>query len=169
LATLWANHVSKSLLISLVSRLKPCTTRYGELMSLLPPECTYVHVSVLIDRVRSLAVRVPGYRFRGPSSIPGSPRSFWEVVGLERGPLSLVSTIEVLVERKNSGSGLENRDYGCRDPSRWPRGFLYPLKLALTTLICGGRSFGIVRSRTEAMEFSFLVLVFIEYQKWHKT
>jgi hypothetical protein len=31
---------------------------------------------------------------------------FWEVVGLERGPLILVSTIEELLGRKNSGSGL---------------------------------------------------------------
>jgi hypothetical protein len=37
-------------------------------------------------------------------------------VGLERGPLSLGSTIEELLERKNSGSGLENCDYGLRDP-----------------------------------------------------
>jgi hypothetical protein len=35
-------------------------------------------------------------------------------VGLERGQLSLVSTIEELLERKSSGSGLEKRDYGCR-------------------------------------------------------
>jgi hypothetical protein len=34
---------------------------------------------------------------------------FWEVVGLERGPLSLVSTIEELLGRKRSGSGLESR------------------------------------------------------------
>jgi hypothetical protein len=40
---------------------------------------------------------------------------FWEVVGLERGPLSLVSTIEELLGRKSSGSGLENREYGRRD------------------------------------------------------
>jgi hypothetical protein len=33
-------------------------------------------------------------------------------VGLERGPLSLVSTIEELLEIKNSGCGLENQDYG---------------------------------------------------------
>jgi hypothetical protein len=46
---------------------------------------------------------------------------FWEVVGLERVPLSLVSTIEELVERKNSGSGLENRDYGRRDSPCWLR------------------------------------------------
>jgi hypothetical protein len=39
-------------------------------------------------------------------------------VGLERGPLSLVSTTEELLERKRSGSGLENRDYRRRDPPR---------------------------------------------------
>jgi hypothetical protein len=38
------------------------------------------------------------------------------VVGLERGPLSLVSTFQELLGRKNSGSGLENREYGCREP-----------------------------------------------------
>jgi hypothetical protein len=43
---------------------------------------------------------------------------FWEVVGLERGPLSLVSTIEDLLERKCIGFGLENREYGRRDASR---------------------------------------------------
>jgi hypothetical protein len=31
---------------------------------------------------------------------------FWEVVGLERGPLSLVGTIEELLGRKSSGCGL---------------------------------------------------------------
>jgi hypothetical protein len=35
-------------------------------------------------------------------------------VGLERAPLSLVSTTEELLERRSSGSGLENRDYGRR-------------------------------------------------------
>jgi hypothetical protein len=35
---------------------------------------------------------------------------FWEVGGRERGPLSLVRTIEELLEIKRSGSGLENRD-----------------------------------------------------------
>jgi hypothetical protein len=44
---------------------------------------------------------------------------FWEVVGLERGPLSLVSTTGELLGRKSSGSSLENREYGRRDPSRW--------------------------------------------------
>jgi hypothetical protein len=39
-------------------------------------------------------------------------------MGLERGPLSLVSTIEEVLGRNSSGSGLEIREYGSRDPSR---------------------------------------------------
>jgi hypothetical protein len=79
---------------------------------------------------------------------------FWEVVGLERGPLSLVSTIEELLERKSSGSGLESRDYGRRDPLHCT---LYPQKLALISPTSGGRSVGIVSSRTQAREFFFSV------------
>jgi hypothetical protein len=77
---------------------------------------------------------------------------FW-VVRLERGPLSLMSTIEGLLEWKNSGSGLESQEYGRRDESRRPRGTLYLQMLALTSLASGGRSVGIVCSRTKATEF----------------
>jgi hypothetical protein len=73
-------------------------------------------------------------------------------MGLERGPLSLVSTIEELLERKSSGSCVEIREYGRRDPSRWPRGTLHPQKPT-----GGGRSVDIVRSRTQATEFFFSV------------
>jgi hypothetical protein len=66
-------------------------------------------------------------------------------MGLERGPLSLVSTTEELLDKKSSGSCLENREYGRRDPSRWSRGTLYPQKLATTSPRSGGRSVGIVR------------------------
>jgi hypothetical protein len=48
----------------------------------------------------------------------------WEVLGLERGPLSLLSTTEELLGRKSSGSGLESREYGRWDPSRLPHGAL---------------------------------------------
>jgi hypothetical protein len=41
--------------------------------------------------------RVLGYRSGGPGSIPGTTRK--KVVGLERGPLSLVSTTEELLDR----------------------------------------------------------------------
>jgi hypothetical protein len=43
---------------------------------------------------------------------------FWEVVGLERGSLSLVSTTEKLLERKSSGSGLKNVITAVGDPPR---------------------------------------------------
>jgi hypothetical protein len=42
-----------------------------------------------------------------------------------------VSTTEELLERKSSGYGLENRDYGSRDPPRWQRYNFYPQKLTL--------------------------------------
>jgi hypothetical protein len=45
-------------------------------------------------------------------------------VGLDRGPLSLVSTTDELLGRKSSGCGLEIREYGRRDPSRWLRNTL---------------------------------------------
>jgi hypothetical protein len=38
-------------------------------------------------------------------------------VCLERGPLSVVNTVEELLDRKSSGSGLESREYGRKDPS----------------------------------------------------
>jgi hypothetical protein len=43
---------------------------------------------------------------------------FGEVVDLERGPLSLVSTTEKLLGRNSSDSGVENREYGREDPLR---------------------------------------------------
>jgi hypothetical protein len=64
---------------------------------------------------------------------------------MERGPFSLVTAIEELRRRKSSGSGLERREYGHRDPSR------YPQKLALTSPTRCGRSVGIVGSRTQDM------------------
>jgi hypothetical protein len=39
---------------------------------------------------------------------------FWEVVGLERGSISLVSTLEELLGRKSSGSGLESENTAIR-------------------------------------------------------
>jgi hypothetical protein len=68
-----------------------------------------------------LVVRVPSYRSRGPGFDSRRYHIFWEVVGLERGPLSLVRTIEELLEWKSSGSGQENRINGRGDPLRWPR------------------------------------------------
>jgi hypothetical protein len=46
-------------------------------------------------------------------------------------------------------TGLEIGEHGRRDPSRWPRGTLYPQKLSMISPTNGGRSVGIVRSRTQ--------------------
>jgi hypothetical protein len=46
---------------------------------------------------------------------------FWVVVSLERGPLSLVSTTEELLERKSSDSGTEIEITAVGDPPRWLR------------------------------------------------
>jgi hypothetical protein len=50
------------------------------------------------DRLCGIVVRVLGYRSGGPGSIPGTTKK--KVVGLERGPLILVSTTEELLDRK---------------------------------------------------------------------
>jgi hypothetical protein len=90
---------------------------------------------------------------------------FCEVVNLERGPLSLVITIKELLGRKSNGSGLESREYGRRDPLRWLRDTLYPQKLALTSPTRGGRSAGIVRSRTQATKFvCLLYLLYLQFK-----
>jgi hypothetical protein len=58
-------------------------------------------------------------------------RIFWEVLGLKRGPLSLVSITEELLGRKYSGPGLENREYCRRDSSCWSRDTLYPQNVGI--------------------------------------
>jgi hypothetical protein len=55
------------------------------------------------DRLCGLVVRVLGYRSGGPGSIPGTTRfsgGGGERKTEERGPLSLVSTTEELLDRK---------------------------------------------------------------------
>jgi hypothetical protein len=84
---------------------------------------------------------------------------FWEVVGLERGPLSLVSTTDELHGRKSSGSGLEKTENTAVVIGRSDQAtLLYPQKLTLTSQT-GGRSVGIVRSRIQAIEFSYSFFV----------
>jgi hypothetical protein len=60
-------------------------------------------------------------------------------------------------------SSLENREYGRRDPSRWPRDTIYPQKLALISPTSGGRSVGVVRSRAQATEFSFFYFLVVSH------
>jgi hypothetical protein len=53
---------------------------------------------VIIDRLCGLVVRVLGYRSGGLGSIPGTTKKK-NVVGLEQGLLSLVSTTEEPLDR----------------------------------------------------------------------
>jgi hypothetical protein len=76
-------------------------------------------------------------------------------VGLERGTLSLVSTIEELLGRNNSGSGLG-------DLLHWPCNTLYPQMLVVASPTSGVRSVGTVCSRTKATEFSLALRRLVE-------
>jgi hypothetical protein len=98
-------------------------------------------------------VRVLSYRSRSPRFDSRRCQIFWEVVGLEQGPPSLISITEELLGRNSSGSSLENREYSRGDLLHWPHDILYPQTLALTSQTSGGRSGGIVRLGTKAMEF----------------
>jgi hypothetical protein len=75
-------------------------------------------------------------------------------MGLERGPLSIVSTTEELLDRKvaapaykTENTAVEIRHADHVAPS-------IRKTLAITSPTSGGRSVGIVRSRTQTMEFS---------------
>jgi hypothetical protein len=116
-----------------------------------PEDINSDSVQANFDNTGISADRLCGLVVRGPGSIPGATR-FSEKY-LERGPLSLVSTIEELLGRKSSDSGLEIWEYGRRDPSRWPRCTLYPQKLSLISPTSDGYSVDIVCSRTQAAEF----------------
>jgi hypothetical protein len=79
-----------------------------------------------------------------------------KVVGLERGPLSLVSTTEELLDRNVAAPvwKTENTVVGIHHADQ-----VAPFirkKLAITSPTSGGRSVGIVRSRTQTMEFSLV-------------
>jgi hypothetical protein len=131
-----------------------CNERQSSLFfSILCPFCKYwkyldVYIWI-IDRLCVLVVRVPGYRSRGPGFDSRRYHIFWEVVGLERVPLSLVRITEELFEWKSNGFGQENHINGRGYSLRWPRDTLYPQKLALTSPTSSGRSIGIVRLRTK--------------------
>jgi hypothetical protein len=110
-------------------------------------------------RLCGLVVRVLGYRPGGSGSIPGTTR-IKKRSGSGTGSTQPREYNWGATWQKISGSCLENREYGRRDPSRWPLGNLYPQKLAITSPTSGCRSVGIVRSRTQTMEFSFFLVYF---------
>ena len=58
-----------------------------------------INLSIKVkDRLCGLVVRVSGYRYRGLGFDSRRYQIFWVAVGLERGALSLVRSIEELLE-----------------------------------------------------------------------
>jgi hypothetical protein len=91
-------------------------------------------------------------QIRGPGFDCGHYQKI-KVAGLERGPLSLVSTTEELLDRKvaapvykteNTAMGIGRADHVTPSIRK---------KLAITSPTSDGRSVGIVRSRTQTTEF----------------
>jgi hypothetical protein len=78
-------------------------------------------------------------------------------MGLERGPFNLVSTTEELFVGKVAAPvyKTENTAVGIRHADHVAPSILK--KLAITLPTSGGRSVGIVRSRTQTMEFSLVL------------
>jgi hypothetical protein len=65
---------------------------------------------MVLYRLCGLVVRVSWYSRLGPGFDFRRYEIFWVAVGLERGPLTLVRINKKLLDRKNSGCGLENLD-----------------------------------------------------------
>jgi hypothetical protein len=85
-----------------------------------------------------------------------------KVVGLERDTLVLVSTAEELLDRKVAAAvyKTENTAVGIRHADHVPSSIRK--MLAITSPTSGGLSVGIVRSRTQAMEFSFSLVYYLD-------
>jgi hypothetical protein len=105
-------------------------------------------------------------RSRGPGFDSRQYHIFREVVGLEWGPLSLVSTIEELLGRNSSGFSLEIQEYSCGDPLRWPCDTLCPQNWLLTSPTSRGCFINIACLRTKATESVSAESAVLDSRKW---
>jgi hypothetical protein len=112
--------------------------------------CGYGHFFRVIrdpDRLCGLVVRVLCYRSRYPGYGFRSYQNFREVVGMERFVLCLVSAIEELLGKRNSGSSLETENTVVRIRHADNATPLYPQKLALTSPTSDGLSYSSLADR----------------------
>jgi hypothetical protein len=122
----------------------------------------FYYVLEFRDHLCGLVVRVVGYKSRGPGFDSWRYQIFWEVVGLERGRLSLVSTTKELLEWKSSNSGSrKSRLTAVVIHCAYHATPSIHKKLALTSPTGGGHSVGVVLLRAKATEFFFL-----EFRIW---
>jgi hypothetical protein len=102
-SSVWNSIYFLTSVISLILSLKNLKSRHSFIKTKNTVTETFLAdffiVFGLNDRLCGLVVRVLGYRSGGPGSIPGITRKK-KVVGLERGPLSLLSITEELLDRK---------------------------------------------------------------------
>jgi hypothetical protein len=115
----------------------------------------YLRSDFFSDHLRGLVARFLGYRSRGPGFDSRRYQIFWEVVGLEWGPLSLVSKSEELLGRNSSGFGLEKPRLRPWGSVALTTRHLLSSKVGTNFADKGGRSVGIVLLRTKATEFFF--------------
>jgi hypothetical protein len=118
-----------------------------------------VSVYNIEDRLCGLVARVRGYRSGGPGSIPATTRKKSSGSGTRSTQPREYKWGATW--QKRSGSCLENREYGRRDPSRWPRGTLNPQKFAIISPTSGGRTVGVVRSQTQATKLVGLLMYWL--------
>jgi hypothetical protein len=101
---------ARPLEIMIATRTKSCRAEMLVQASSIPTQLSW-ELQVLLDRLCGLMVRVPGYRSRGPGSIPALP-DFLRSSGSGTGSTQPREYNEELLGRQSSGSGLESQDYG---------------------------------------------------------
>jgi hypothetical protein len=130
-------------------------TTHFKMKTLLSAHKVYLfHVAVTVnDRLCGLVVRVLGYRSGGPGSIPGTTRKKSSASGT--GSTQPREYNWGATWWKSSGSCIENREYGLGIHHADHVAPSIRKKFSIKSPTSGGRSVGIVRSRTQTMEFSF--------------
>ena len=113
-----------------------------------------------VRRLCGLVVRVSGYWYRGPGFDPR--RSSGSGTGSTQ-PRE-VKLRSYLNKKKSSGSRFRKQRLTAVGPRCANHVTpLYPQKLAPTSPTGGGRSVGMVRSRTKATEFSLFIIIYCNW------
>ena len=130
----------------------------------------FKYMTMASDRLCGLVVRVSGYRYRGLGFDSRHFQIFLSSSGSGTGSTQPREPHEVnwgaTWIKKSSGSRSRKQRLtavGTRCADHVTS--LYPQKLALTSPTGGGRSVGIVRSRTKATEFSLVFISFPQHQR----